>query len=33
LSPETLRMAVVVMDAIAANQEQWAKLLPKDNSN
>src|SRR4029077_348861 len=33
LSPETLRMAVVVMDAMAANQEQGAKLLPKDNSN
>ena len=33
LNPETLRMAVVVMDAMAANQERGAKLLGKDKSN
>jgi hypothetical protein len=33
LNPETLRMAVVVMDAMAANQKQWAELLAKDKSN
>jgi transcriptional regulator with XRE-family HTH domain len=33
LNPETLRMAVVVMDAMAANQEQWAELLSKDKSS
>jgi len=33
LNPKTLRMAVVVMDAIAANQGQWAKPSSKDKSN
>jgi transcriptional regulator with XRE-family HTH domain len=32
LSPESLRMAAVVMDAIAAHQTQWAKLSGKKKS-
>ena len=33
LNPETLRMAVVVMDAMTANQEKWAELLSKDKTS
>ena len=32
LSPENLRMAAVVMDAIAAHQIQWAKPSGKEKS-
>ena len=32
LSPESLRMAVVVMDAIVTHQIQWAKPQGKEKS-
>jgi hypothetical protein len=33
LSPESLRMAAVVMDAIAAHQTQWTKSSAKEKSS